>query len=145
MITITIQQSPEFYQSEFENLLRASQHATIELALACARGKGNEFTVTDETDDGVRTVTIVSDSLQKLHYGFLAQFSRSRQSLRIECDNQRQYESLAREWDFLHSIEGPDGESTASRRAKKANAALDAFTESVESSLLMPSNPERDA
>ncbi len=145
MITITLQQSPEFYQSEFENALRASQHATIELALVCAHSKGNQFTITDDTDDGVRVVTISSESLQNLHYGFLSQFSRSQQSLRIKCDDQQQYESLAREWDFLHSVEDPNGDSTASRRQKKATAAMDTFTDSAESSLLMPSNPERDA
>lgn len=144
MITITLQQSPEFYQSEFENALRASQHATIELALVCARGKGNHFTITDETDDGVRVVTIASDSLSNLHYGFLAQFSRSQQSLRIECSDQHQYDSLSRQWDFLHQITGPDGESTASRKSKKALAQLDAFSELAECSLLMPSHPERD-
>lgn len=145
MIKITLQQSPEFYQSASENALRAVQHAAIEYALVIARSKGNEFAITDETDDGVRVVTISSDSLQKLHYGFLASFSRCHQSLRIECDDQRQYDSLAREWDFMHQIQGPDGESTASRKLKKASAALDAFTEMAESSLLMPSHPERDA
>ncbi len=145
MITITLQQSPEFYASESENALRAVQGAAIEYALIIARSAGNDFTITDETNDSVRVVTISSDSLKALHYGFLASFGRCRQSLRIECSDQRQYESLSREWDFMHSINGPDGESTASRKNKKANAALDAFTELAESSMLMPSHPERDA
>jgi len=145
MIRITLHQTAPFYNNESENALRAVQHAAIEYALIYARGKGNNFNIADTTDDGARTVTISHNNLSDLHHGFLSWFSQCGQSLRIECDDQDQYASLARNWDFMHCITGPDGKSTMDRKIERANARLDEFTEMAESGLLMPSHPERDA